>query len=199
MTDTQQQNVCGILSACFTGVGILCLFNFFFGITIVLGVFFLLLGLIFGIIGLFKRPKTLSIIGTIVSSLSLALITVVSYFFYDFIISPVVDRKDDLSAFVDKVQEFQLNDDEIDELTDFIGKKIETNLVDMFSGADSLFETEIVSKDDLKNRIKTVIDVVIDESLLGLDEYLDARGGENVDLPEVPTEEFIDEESNIQE
>ena len=78
-------------------------------------------------------------------------------------------------------------------------KKIETNLVDMFSWADSLFETEIVSKDDLKNRIKTVIDVVIDESLLGLDEYLDARGGENVDLPEVPTEEIIDEESNIQE
>lgn len=159
----------------------------------------MLLGLIFGIIGLFKRPKTLSIIGTVVSSLSLALVTVVSYFFYDFIISPVVDRKDDLSAFVDKVQEFQLNDDEIDELTDFIGKKIETNLVDMFSGADSLFDTEIVSKDDFKNRIKTVIDVVIDESLVWLDEYLDARGGENVDLPEEPTEEIIDEESNIQE
>lgn len=159
----------------------------------------MLLGLIFGIIGLFKRPKTLSIIGTVVSSLSLALVTVVSYFFYDFIISPVIDRKDDLSVFVDKVQEFQLNDDEIDELTDFIGKKIETNLVDMFSWADSLFETEIVSKDDLKNRIKTVIDVVIDESLVWLDEYLDARGGENVDLPEEPTEEIIDEESNIQE
>jgi hypothetical protein len=199
MTDSQQQNVYGILSVCFTGAGILCLFNFFFGITIVLGLLFLILGLIFGIIGLFKRPKALSIIGTVVSSLSLALVTVVSYFFYDFFISPVVERKDDLSLFIDKVQEYQLDEKDIDDLSDFIGKKIETDLIGMFSGENSIFEGEITSKDDLKMRIKTFIDAVIDESLLGLDEYLDARGGENIELPEVSDEEVINGESNIQE
>ena len=191
---TKQKNILGIISLIFTGVWCLLLPRI---ITIPVGCFFILIGFILGIIGLFKKPRKSAVVWSIISGFFILIISWIVYFIYQIFITPFMEYKDEYYSLIEKIQSLNLSEEEQNNLTDFLKDKIDLRIDETTNNLPN--EYDIESTEDIKNMIGTIIHSMYLKLDQSVDEYIITKDNPEQIIEEEEKENTPEEETIIQE
>ncbi len=179
-SEEKSSNVCGVISLILAILGVV---GVLFVVTAPLGIILLILAFIFGLIGLFKKPRGKAITGFLISGLSLGAMAAFVYYIVSLLYNPVMNLSERFTVEMKPRIEAMMLEENISKFTeDEFGDYLETHLEEKFETFAKKIEesqeiegigkfSEIDTKEEIQKVIDFILNALMDTALEVMDEF----------------------------
>ena len=179
-SEEKSSNVCGVISLILAILGVV---GVLFVVTAPLGIILLIIAFIFGLIGLFKKPRGKAITGFLISGLSLGAMAAFVYYIVSLLYNPVMNLSERFTVEMKPRIEAMMLEENISKFTeDEFGDYLETHIEEKFETFAKKIEesqeiegigkfSEIDTKEEIQKVIDFTLNALMDTALEVMDEF----------------------------